>query len=150
MPVYRPRLELLQEAINSVQAQTYGHWELCIADDASNDEALTAYLRALAEQHANIHVGFREKNGHSSACTNSALVLASGEFIVLLDQDDLLPPHALQRVADCIAHHPDAGIIYSDENRIDETGDKPLGAYFKPDFNYDLFLGHNMVSHLGV
>lgn len=150
IPVYRPPLHLLKAAIDSVQAQTYTHWEICIADDASGDDELRGYLQSLAARNSNVHVCFREKNGHISACSNSALSLASGEFIVLLDQDDILPPHALQRVVDCIAQHPDAGIIFSDEDRIDETGHKTLGSYFKPDFNYDLFLGHNLISHLGV
>ena len=150
MPVYRPPIELLKQAVGSVKSQSYTRWELCIADDASGDEALTAYLQDLTSQHPNIHVALRQENGHISSCTNSALALASGEFVVLLDQDDLLPSHALQRVAECIAKYPDAGIIYSDEDRVDETGQQPLGAYFKPDFNYDLFLGHNLISHLGV
>lgn len=150
VPVYRPPLDLLRQAIESVQAQTYTQWELCIADDASQDPDLTAYLQELAARHPNIRVAFREKNGHISACTNSALSLARGDYIVLLDQDDLLPVHALERVAQTIAQHPEAGIIFSDEDRIDETGAKALGAYFKPDFNYDLFLGHNLISHLGV
>lgn len=150
VPVYRPPLDLLRQAIESVQAQTYPHWELCIADDASRDPDLTDYLQTLAAHHPNIRVALREKNGHISACTNSALSLAKGDYIVLLDQDDLLPAHALERVAQTIAQHPEAGIIFSDEDRIDETGAKALGAYFKPDFNYDLFLGHNLISHLGV
>lgn len=150
VPVYRPPLDLLQEAIASVFQQTYTRWELCIADDASGNPALRDYLQNLAAQHANIKVALREQNGHISACTNSALELASGEYIVLLDQDDLLPAYALTTVAQTIASHPDAGIIFSDEDRIDETGTEKLGAYFKPDFNYDLFLGQNLVSHLGV
>jgi len=150
LPVYRPPLHLLQEAIASVVNQRYANWELCIADDASNDEQLTAYLHDLACQHANIHITFRNVNGHISQCTNSALELATGEFVVLLDQDDLLPEDALTELVRCIADHPDVGIIFSDEDRIDESGTRSLGAYFKPDFNYDLFMGQNMVSHLGV
>ena len=150
LPVYRPPLHLLQEAVASVLRQRYTNWELCIADDASNDEQLTAYLHTLESQHANVHVIFRKTNGHISQCTNSALDLATGEFVVLLDQDDLLPEEALAEVVKCVAEHPDVGIIFSDEDRIVESGTRSLGAYFKPDFNYDLFMGHNMVSHLGV
>ena len=150
LPVYRPPLHLLQEAVASVLRQRYANWELCIADDASNDETVTAYLQTLESQHANVHVIFRKTNGHISQCTNSALDLATGEFVVLLDQDDLLPEEALAEVVKCVAEHPDVGIIFSDEDRIVESGTRSLGAYFKPDFNYDLFMGHNMVSHLGV
>ena len=150
IPIYKPDLALFKEAIESVLAQSYPRWELCMADDASQDPALSAYLTALTAQHPNVHVVVREQNGHIAACTNSALTLATGEFVVLFDQDDLLPTHALQRVAETLVQHPDAGILYSDEDRIDAGGEQHLTAYFKPDFNYDLFLGQNMVSHLGV
>lgn len=150
VPAYKPPLELLKLAVDSVMAQSYTRWELCIADDASGDPALEAYLNELASKNENVHVVFRPINGHISACTNSALTLASGDFILLLDQDDLLSTDALQRVAECIRSRPDVAIIYSDEDRINEDGSRHTSAYFKSDFNYDLFLGQNMVSHLGV
>lgn len=150
IPTYRPPLELLRQAIESVMAQTLASWELCIADDASGDTELERYLRQLADSHPQIKVTFRERNGHISACTNSALALARGDFILLLDQDDLLTPDAVSEVVACIRAHPDVGIIYSDEDRINEDASVHTSAYFKPDFNYDLFLGQNMVSHLGV
>lgn len=150
IPTYKPPLDLLQQAIASVTDQPYDRWEICIADDASNDPALEAYLRQLAQDNERIRVRFREKNGHISACTNTALELASGDYLLLLDQDDLLHPQAMQRVAECIQANPDAAIIYSDEDRINEDATRHSSAYFKPDFNYDLFLGQNMVSHLGV
>ncbi len=150
IPTYRPPLDLLQQAVQSVMAQDRDQWELCIADDASGDPALETYLRELAGQHPRVKVTFRERNGHISACTNSALGLASGDFILLLDQDDLLTPDAVSEVVACIQAHPGVGIIYSDEDRINEDGSVHTSAYFKPDFNYDLFLGQNMVSHLGV
>lgn len=150
IPTYKPPLDLLRQAVASVTDQPYAHWEICIADDASNDPALEAYLRQLAQDNERIHVRFRPKNGHISACTNTALELASGDYLLLLDQDDLLHPDAMLRVAECIMAHPDAAIIYSDEDRINEDATRHSSAYFKPDFNYDLFLGQNMVSHLGV
>lgn len=150
IPIYKPPLELLKEAIESVNRQTYGNWQLCIADDASNDPQLKEYLQSLATAQPQVHVVFRETNGHISACTNSALTLATGDYVLLLDQDDLLTPDALEQVVRCIASHPDAAIIYSDEDRINENASRHSDAYFKPDFNYDLFLGQNMVSHLGV
>jgi glycosyltransferase involved in cell wall biosynthesis len=150
IPTYKPPLDLLRQAIASVTDQPYDHWEICIADDASHDPALEAYLRQLAADNDRIHVSFRPTNGHISACTNTALTLAKGDYLLLLDQDDLLNPEALLRVADCIMAHPDAAIIYSDEDRINEDASQHTSAYFKPDFNYDLFLGQNMVSHLGV
>lgn len=150
IPTYRPPLPLLQEAIDSVRAQSLPSWQLCIADDASADPELDSYLNQQAAADARIKVVFRERNGHISACTNTALTLADGDFVLLLDQDDLLTPDAVAAVVRCIEEHPDVGIIYSDEDRINEDGSVHTSAYFKPDFNYDLLLGQNMVSHLGV
>ena len=96
-----------------------------------------------------IKVITRQTNGHISAATNSALDLASGEFVALLDHDDCLPEHALYEVAVELNAHPDADVIYSDSDFIDDAGQRRL-PYFKPDWDPDLMLGHNMVSHLGV
>ena len=94
-------------------------------------------------------IHFREVNGHISAASNSALALASGEFIVLLDHDDVLPRHALAAVVHELNRHPDADIVYSDEDRIDEAGHR-YDPYFKPDWNPELFYSQNLISHLGV
>ena len=91
----------------------------------------------------------RDKNGHISAASNSALGLATGEFVALMDHDDILPEHALYEVALAINDDPNLDIIYSDEDHIDETG-RRHNPYFKTDWNEDLMLGHNLVNHLGV
>jgi GT2 family glycosyltransferase len=98
---------------------------------------------------ARVKVAFRNSNGHISAASNSALELATGEFMALLDHDDELPPHALYMVAVEMNRHPDADIIYSDEDKIDEQG-RRFQALFKPDWNPDLFFSQNYISHLGV
>jgi len=149
MPVYNPPLELLREAIGSVQAQVYPHWELCIADDASPDAGVWHLLQALANQDSRIKVVRRAVNGHISQASNSALDLAEGEFIALMDNDDLLPPDALYWIAEAVNRVPNAQIIYTDEDKLDSQGQR-FGPYFKPDWNYTLFLGHNLISHLGV
>ena len=149
MPVYNPPLPMLEAAIQSVQRQLYPHWELCIADDASTDRAVGRLLRKAAERNPRIKVRFRERNGHISAATNSAIEIASGDFIAFLDNDDLLSEHALFWIAQAIADQPDVGLLYSDEDKIDELG-KRYGPYFKSDWNLDLFLSHNMICHLGV
>lgn len=149
MPVFNPKIDWLEQAIQSVREQVYQDWELCIADDASTQPDVRVLLQTLAEQEPRIKLTLREKNGHICAASNSAFELARGEFVALLDHDDLLPPHALYWVAKAALMHPGAGIIYSDEDKIDEEG-KRSGPYFKPAFNYDLFLSQNMVSHLGV
>jgi GT2 family glycosyltransferase len=94
-------------------------------------------------------VVFRKKNGHISAASNSALTLVKGEYIALLDNDDLLPEHALYWLAEAIISNPEAGLIYSDEDKIDQAG-QHYDPYFKPDWNPDLFLSHNMICHLGA
>lgn len=149
MPVYNPPLNMLEDAIRSVQGQLYPHWELCIADDASTDAGVRKLLQYYADNDSRIKVVFRDKNGHISASSNSALKLVSGEYVALLDNDDLLREHALFWVADAIVANPDAGLIYSDEDKIDQSG-RRYNPYFKPDWNPDLFLSHNMICHLGA
>jgi glycosyltransferase involved in cell wall biosynthesis len=149
MPVYNPPLNMLEDAIRSVQGQLYTNWELCIADDASTNGEVHKLLQRYADNDSRIKVVFRKKNGHISAASNSALELVSGEYVALLDNDDLLREHSLFWVADAISTQPDAGMIYSDEDKIDLSG-RRYDPYFKPDWNPDLFLSHNMICHLGA
>jgi glycosyltransferase involved in cell wall biosynthesis len=148
MPVFNPREPWLRAAIASVETQLWPHWELCIADDASTAPHVA---RVLAEAAADPRVKIvrRATNGNISAASNSALALATGKFVALLDHDDLLPDHALYRVAEEIAAHPDADLIYSDEDQLDAAGRRCEPA-FKPDFDFDLLRARNFVSHLGV
>jgi len=149
MPVYNPDLVYLSAAINSVRAQIYQNWELCIADDASTDVLVAQTLNEHAAADSRIKLTFRERNGHIAACSNSALQLANGDWVALLDQDDLLPEHALAVVAATIRDHPKAGLIYSDEDKIDQSGAR-CSPFFKPDWNPELLLGQNYISHLGA
>src|SRR6476620_447764 len=132
MPIYNPDLAHLSSAIDSVRAQIYTNWELCMADDASTDELVAPILRQYAAADSRIKLTFRQHNGHIAACSNSALELASGEWVALLDQDDLLSEHALAVVAATIVENPEAGLIYSDEDKIDLTGVR-CQPFFKPD-----------------
>jgi glycosyltransferase involved in cell wall biosynthesis len=149
MPTYNPKPEWLIEAIESVRKQIYPNWELCIADDASTDKAIRPILERYLSEDSRIKVVFREKNGHISAASNSALELASGEYVALLDNDDLLQEHALFWIADAIVVNPGSGLIYTDEDKIDQLG-RRYDPYFKSDWNHDLFLSHNMICHLGA
>ncbi|CAN5770106.1 N/A [soil metagenome] len=149
MPTYNPNPVHLRAAIESVRAQLYPHWELCIADDASTSANVRPILEQYRDSDPRIKVAFRPKNGHISAASNSALELVTGPWIALMDHDDLLPEHALFWMAECIAKHPDARLLYSDEDKIDESGQRS-DPYFKPDWNIDLFRSQNMFSHLGV
>ena len=149
MPVYNTDERWLRRAIESVQHQLYSNWELCIADDRSTDPRVGEVLREIQSSDPRLRIHFRDVNGHISAASNSALALASGEFIVLLDHDDVLPRHALAAVVHELNRHPDADIVYSDEDRIDEA-DRRYDPYFKPDWNPELFYSQNLISHLGV
>jgi len=149
VPVYETAPKELTEMIASVKGQIYDDWELCIADDASKQPHIRAILESEASSDPRIKLVFRTENGNISAASNSALALATGEFIVLLDHDDILAPHALALVADAISRHPDADILYSDEDKLDAQGHR-YGAYFKPDWNPELLYGQNFISHLGV
>jgi glycosyltransferase involved in cell wall biosynthesis len=149
MPVYNPPLKMLEDAIRSVQGQLYTHWELCIADDASTDVGVHKLLQRYMDNDSRIKVVFRKNNGHISAASNSALELVNGAYVALLDNDDLLSEHALFWIADAIVNNPNAGLIYSDEDKIDRSG-RRYAPYFKSDWNPDLFLSHNMICHLGA
>src|SRR5438067_2160675 len=148
LPVYNPDLRLLEAAIASIRNQIYECWELCIADDASTDPAVRPFLEKAAACEPRNKLTFRQRNGHISACSNSALALATGDWCALLDQDDAFAEHALALVAREVDRHPDAGLIYSDEDKIDENGVRS-NPFFKPDWKPELFLGQNYINHLG-
>lgn len=149
MPVYNTPEKWLRRAIESVRNQIYPHWELCIADDASPSVHVREILSEYRRMDPRIKVVFREENGHISAASNSALELACGDFIALLDHDDELAEHALYMVATEIERHPDADLIYSDEDMIDEAG-RRFKPHFKSDWNPELILSQNFFCHLGV
>ncbi|MDB6170222.1 MAG: glycosyl transferase family 2, partial [Verrucomicrobia bacterium] len=149
MPVYNTPEQWLAKAIGSVRAQLYPHWELCVADDASTEPHVRRVLEDFAQRDARIKVIFREENGHISAASNSALDLATGTFVALLDHDDELAPRALADVVLALARRPALEFIYSDEDKIDEQG-RRFDPYFKPDWNPDLLLGQNYTCHLSV
>lgn len=148
MPVFNPEPVWLEEAVRSLQGQVYPHWELCAADDCSTSATIRPLLQRLAETDPRIRIVFRSRNGHISEASNSAIELAAGTWMALMDQDDLLAPDALYHVAKAIRAHPQAELIYSDEDKIEEG--RRFDPYFKPDWNPDLIRSQNMISHLGV
>ena len=146
LPVYNTPERWLRRCIDSVLAQVYPHWELCIADDASPANHVRAVLQEYARKDQRIRVSHREHNGHISAASNTALEMATGEFIALLDHDDELRPHALLEVAEVVVENPDLAFVYSDEDKIDAQGNRNQ-PYFKPDWNPDLLLSQNYLCH---
>jgi len=149
VPTYNTQEKWLRRAIDSVREQLYPHWELCVADDASTTAGVREVLEEYSRSDSRIRVVFRQVNGHICASSNSALAIATGDFIALLDHDDELPRHALYMVAVALNEDPQLDLIYSDEDKIDEGG-RRFAPYFKPDWNPALLAGQNAVSHLGV
>jgi len=149
LPVYNVEEKWLRLCIESVINQIYENWELCVADDCSPSQHIREVLEEYAARDERIKIVFRETNGHISAASNSALEIATGEFVALLDHDDELSPDALFCVAKEINDYPATDFIYSDEDMIDETGAR-YTPKFKPDFSRDFLCSVNYVTHLAV
>jgi GT2 family glycosyltransferase len=149
LPVYNTPEEYLRQAIDSVRAQIYPHWELCISDDCSTEPHVAKILEDYTRRDERIRVVRRNENGHISASSNSALELANGSWICLMDHDDLLAEHALAMAVIALHEVPDAGILYSDEDHIGDDGTRGI-PYFKPDYDPLLILGQNYFSHLSM
>ena len=149
MPTYNSHADWLEPAIESVLAQTYENWELCIADDASTAPQVAEILARYAAAVPRIKVVTRAQNGGIAAASASALALASGEFVAFLDHDDVLRPYALHRVVEAIHREPDTDIVYSDEDLLLANGvhGRP---FFKPDWSPDFLLSVNYMCHLLV
>jgi Glycosyltransferases involved in cell wall biogenesis len=148
LPVYNPKIEYFIECVESVLSQYYPHWELCIADDCSTDQAVKDALFHYAMKDDRIKVTYRTSNGHISECSNTAIQLASGDYCAFLDQDDLLPPFALFEVVKAINEHPDAVLLFSNEDKLMET--TRTQPFFKKYWHHRLLLELNYICHLAV
>jgi len=149
VPVYNTPASLLRACIESVLSQSYPNWELCMVDDASSESEPYAIMCEYAARDVRIKVCQREENGHIARASNTALNLATGEFVALLDHDDELAPHALFAVALAIQNRPSVQMAYSDEDKLNQDGHR-CDPYFKPGFSPELLLSQNYFSHLGV
>ena len=149
VPTYRTPERWLRRCIESVIGQAYPHWQLCIADDASPDARVMEVLREYAAVDRRIQIMRRDANGHIAEASNSALAMASGSYVGLLDHDDELRPHALLEMAEAIVANPGLALLYSDEDKLDEDG-RRFDPYFKPDWNPDLLLSQNYICHFTV
>lgn len=149
VPVYETPERWLRRCLDSVIAQAYPNWELCIVDDASLSPHVQRILADYACRDARIRVQRRAANGHISAASNDALAMARGAYVALLDHDDELRPHALLEMVEAIAREPAARLLYSDEDKIDECG-RRFAPNFKPDWNPDLLRSQNYVCHFAV
>jgi O-antigen biosynthesis protein len=147
-PVFNPPIRWLQQTIESVLAQAYDNWELILVDDASTDADVPCFLEKIAARDSRIRVFRRAQNGGTSAASNDAVEQARGEWLGLLDHDDVLEPDALFHLVRTLQKIPDADMVYSDEDKLAETGlERPQ---FKPDWSPDLFTCCNYISHFTV
>jgi GT2 family glycosyltransferase len=147
LPLYESDPRWLRRALLSVRRQFYPEWELCVADDASTNSAGWKMVQRYARTDGRIKILRRETRGGIAATSNDALSLASGEFIALLDHDDTIAPEALYLAAVELERNPALQLIYTDEDKIDEH-EQRHSPYFKPEWNPDLFLAQNYISHL--
>ena len=145
VPLFKTPDNFLKELVSSIQSQTYSNWELCFADGSPTDE-LKGLVEGFKDERICYH--FIGENLGISGNTNKALEMATGDWIVLCDHDDLLVPNALYEFADRITKDPEIDSIYSDEDKIDETGKKLFEPHFKPDFNIDMLRSNNYICHL--
>ena len=148
-PVYDTPLDVLRETISSVERQTCTDWELILVDDNSPEERVREVLREAAERDPRIRVIERATNGHIVEASNDGVAAARGEFIALLDHDDLLTPRALERMQQAIDLEPEVDYLYSDEDKVDAAGGR-YSAFRKPSWSPERLRGQMYTSHLSV
>jgi GT2 family glycosyltransferase len=149
LPVYHPDPTFLAAALESVLNQAYPNWQLCIWLDGPQVVTVQRLLEAYSKLDDRIKVGQGDVRGHISHASNQALATADGDFIALLDQDDIYPPHALYRIAEHLACHPGHDYVYSDETNLDDD-EKLCRPFFKPDWSPDYFNSIMYTCHLQV
>lgn len=148
-PVYNPPADVLREMVESVLAQSFPNWELCLVNDASPAPHVRGMLDAFARQDPRIRVAHRDTNGGIVAASNDAVAMARGTFLALVDNDDLLHPDALAAVNHAISVEEDADYLYTDEDKIDEAG-VHSAPFYKPSWSPDRFRTQMYTSHLSV
>lgn len=149
VPVYNVEEKWLDLCVQSLQNQYYENWELCLADDASPSAHIPPLLKKYMAMDERIRVVFRTTNGHISEATNSALEIATGEYIGFMDNDDELAPQALYEVVKALNADRTIDFIYTDEDKITESG-KRFNAFYKSNWNPELLLNHNYITHFVV
>lgn len=150
VPLYQTKEKYLREMIESVQAQTYTNWELCLADGSGREHSLQSVVGEYIAKDKRIKYCLLEKNEGIAGNTNEALKMATGDFIVLTDHDDLLSPEALYQCAKAVQREPQTDVIYSDEDKVDMSGKEFFEPHFKSDYNIDLLCTMNYICHLFV
>lgn len=147
VPLYKTNEQFLKEMIGSIECQTYANWELCLAD-GSADGSLTKLLEQYATANSKIKYVSLTENKGISGNTNEALALAKGDYIVLVDHDDIVPPEALFEFAKALNEDETIDVLYSDEDKVSMNGKKYFEPHFKSDYNPDLLCSMNYICHL--
>ena len=150
IPAYKTPERYLKEMLQSIKEQTYQNWEVCVADGSPRGESSERVLKKFAEQDKRFKYVILGENKGISGNTNAAMDMATGDFIVLADHDDTIPPHALYECVKAINMDPEYDVIYSDEDKLDMDGKALFDPHFKPDFNPDLLTSVNYICHLFV
>ena len=150
VPAYRTPVKFLEQMIRSMIDQTYANWELCIANGSPKDEPMVQLLDQYAAGDSRIHVRHLEENLGIAENTNAAFSMASGEFVGLLDHDDLLAPNALYEIARVICEDEKTDCVYTDEDKVTTNLEEHFQPHFKPDFNLDLLRSNNYICHFFV
>jgi glycosyltransferase involved in cell wall biosynthesis len=148
-PVFNPPIDRFRACLDSVLNQCYQNWELCLSDDCSTDSEVGEIIREYCAKDPRVKAVFRDSSGHISAATNSALLISTGDYIAFLDHDDELTPDALYLVAQELNLHPDAKLLYSDEDKKSADGIR-VSPHFKSDWNPELLTQQNYICHLLV
>lgn len=149
VPAYRTPALFLRQMIDSLTAQTYGNWELCIANGSPEDEEMKVILEEYCRKDSRICWKALEKNGGIAENTNEAFSMATGEFVGLLDHDDLLAPNALYEIVSAL-NKKDADVVYTDEDKVTVDLTEHFQPHLKPDFNLDLLRSNNYICHFFV
>lgn len=147
VPVYNTPFEFLEQMINSVRHQTYSGWELCIANASPENKQIKNLLNNYIENDSRIKVIDVPENEGISQNTNLVLQIATGDYVGLLDHDDLLAPNALYEVVQSINKDSIPDVIYTDEDKVSFNAKEHFQPNFKPDFNLDLLRSNNYICH---
>lgn len=147
VPVYKPPREFLKQMIASVRQQSYQNWQLCLADGEGSMEPV---LRQAADEDPRIRYQILDENLGIAGNSNAALELATGEYVGLLDHDDILEKHALYEVVKALNEDPETDMLYSDEDKVSMDLRVYFDAHLKPDFNLDLLRSNNYICHFFV
>lgn len=150
VPVYNTPETFLRQMIESVQKQTYGNWELCIANANPANEQVKVILKEYTANDARVKVTDVPENEGIAQNTNKALEIADGTFIGLLDHDDVLAENALYEVVKELNKAVDTDVIYTDEDKVSTAMDEYFSPNFKPDFNLDMLRSNNYFCHFFV